>query len=90
LAVLSSLTAGTVDVQLPETADTPVLIAEAYAWHETLLAQHRALYHSRTVYWLEQGAASTAVPSATPMAIEVTVKDRPGNTATFQSSYVVP
>jgi aspartyl-tRNA(Asn)/glutamyl-tRNA(Gln) amidotransferase subunit A len=59
LAVLSSLTAGTFDVQLPETADTPVLIAEAYAWHETLLAQHRALYHPRTVYWLEQSARVT-------------------------------
>jgi aspartyl-tRNA(Asn)/glutamyl-tRNA(Gln) amidotransferase subunit A len=47
------------DVELPDTSDMPVLIAEAYAWHEPLIAKHRALYHPRTLYWLEQGGEIT-------------------------------
>jgi aspartyl-tRNA(Asn)/glutamyl-tRNA(Gln) amidotransferase subunit A len=38
LNVLGSLTASSVDVDLPPTAEFPVLLAEAFAWHEEYLA----------------------------------------------------
>jgi aspartyl-tRNA(Asn)/glutamyl-tRNA(Gln) amidotransferase subunit A len=59
LKVLESLTQGQREVRLPDTNDTPVLIAEAYVWHEPLLAEFRARYHPRTVYWLERGGEIT-------------------------------
>ncbi|MHC1765256.1 MAG: amidase [Verrucomicrobiia bacterium] len=59
LKVLESLTQGQREVRLPDTDDTPVLMAEAYAWHEPLLAKSRAQYHPRTVYWLERGGEIT-------------------------------
>lgn len=59
LRVLETLTQGQCEVRLPDTDNTPVLIAEAYAWHEALLAKSRAQYHPRTVYWLERGGEIT-------------------------------
>lgn len=59
LKVIEGLTQELREVRLPDTNDTPVLIAEAYAWHEPLLAQHRAQYHPRTVFWLERGGEIT-------------------------------
>ncbi len=51
LSVLDSLTAETRDVELPQTPDFPVILAEAYAYHERYLsdpANHR-LYDSVTL-----------------------------------------
>lgn len=59
LKVLETLTQAQREVRLPNTDDTPVLIAEAYVWHEPLLAKFRARYHPRTVYWLERGGEIT-------------------------------
>jgi aspartyl-tRNA(Asn)/glutamyl-tRNA(Gln) amidotransferase subunit A len=46
---LGQLTAGVEEVQLPPIGELPVLMAEAYAYHEPLLADHEAKYHPRTV-----------------------------------------
>ena len=51
LGVLDELTAGSRDVELPPTAEFPVLLAEAFAWHEEYLADpanHR-LYDAVTL-----------------------------------------
>lgn len=51
LSVLDGLTAETRDVELPPTADFPVLLAEAYAWHERYLSDpaNHQLYDSVTL-----------------------------------------
>ena len=51
LNVLAGLTAGARDVALPPTPDFPVILAEAYAWHEQFLADpaNHPLYDSVTL-----------------------------------------
>jgi aspartyl-tRNA(Asn)/glutamyl-tRNA(Gln) amidotransferase subunit A len=62
LDVLDGLSADMRDVELPPTADFPVLLAEAYAWHEEYLAEpanHR-LYDAVTLERLLAAGEFTA------------------------------
>ncbi len=56
---LERLCASVREVELPPVGDLPVLIAEAYAYHEPLLSKNANLYHPRTRYWLERGGEIT-------------------------------
>jgi len=49
LKVMGGMTASVREVKLPEIGALPVLMAEAYAYHEPLLAQKRELYHPLTL-----------------------------------------
>ena len=46
---LEKMTAGIRDVELPSTEDVPVLIAEAYAYHEKRIREQGHLYHPLTL-----------------------------------------
>ena len=58
---LARLSAGIREVKLPPIENVPVLVAEAYAYHQPLLAKSAALYHPRTRRSLE-GSSEITMP----------------------------
>jgi aspartyl-tRNA(Asn)/glutamyl-tRNA(Gln) amidotransferase subunit A len=58
---LERLSAGVREVKLPPVENVPVLVAEAYAYHEPLLAKSANLYHPRTRRSLE-GSSEITMP----------------------------
>ena len=55
LGVLERLFAGLRDITLPVDTDRTAMVAEAWAFHEPLVAEHAALYHPETLRRIRAG-----------------------------------